>query len=69
MSADNQMPPMKPTARCRWCDRDDIAFDTMAIMSFKRSWNGFTGVCTACYSNPDKEAEYVMRMDRKEPTK
>lgn len=48
-------------ARCRWCDRNDIPTDNMAIFSWKQSYGGFTGVCKACFLDEKAEARYMLR--------
>lgn len=52
----------KKLARCRWCDRNDIPMENMAIMSFKSSYGGFTGVCKTCIKDEDAENKYHSRM-------
>jgi hypothetical protein len=53
---------VKALARCRWCDRNDVPIEKMAIYSFKRSFGGFTGVCKACIGSESAEAAYHARV-------
>lgn len=50
------------TARCRWCDNNNVPLEKMAIYSFKPWFGGFTGVCKECLESPEAEARYHERM-------
>jgi len=51
-------------ARCRWCDNNRIPMTNMAIMSYKASYGGMTGVCKNCFGSEAAEINYMRRNEK-----